>query len=305
MSPAGDASSSGTAAPSLLREIEMPGAGGLRLAAEAAGDTAATPVILLHGGGQTRHAWAGTAERLAGAGYYALTYDARGHGNSAWSEEGHYNADDFVADLHSVIDRLGRPPVLIGASMGGLTALVALGEAHPDMARALVMVDIAVRLERDGVSRVLEFMRQGQSEGFASLDEAARAINQYNPHRPPKRATEGLKKNLRLRANGRWYWHWDPRYLDSANRDRGGEALVHEERRESAARCIRVPTLLVRGGMSDVLSAAGARALRDLIPQAELVDVTEAGHMVAGDRNDLFGDAVIDFLSRHAPPSCA
>lgn len=304
MNPAGDASSSGSAAPRLLRPLEMRGAGGLRLAAEAAGDSTAVPVILLHGGGQTRHAWAGTAESLAGAGYYALTYDARGHGDSAWSEEGHYSADAFVADLHCVIDRLGRPPVLIGASMGGLAALVALGEASPDSARALVLVDIAVRLERDGVSRVLDFMRQGQAEGFASLDEAADAIHQFNPHRPRRRGTEGLKKNLRLRANGRWYWHWDPRYLDGANRDRGGEALVQEERRETAARCIRVPTLLVRGGMSDVLSAAGARALRDLIPQAELVDVTEAGHMVAGDRNDLFGDAVIDFLSRHAPPSC-
>lgn len=295
----------GAPAPRLLRRLELHGADGIRLAAEEGGDPAAVPVLLLHGGGQTRHAWTVTAEQLARAGYYVLIYDARGHGDSSWSEEGNYNADAFVADLRCVIDRLGRPPVVIGASMGGLASLVALGEAEPHLARALVLVDIAVRLERDGVSRVLEFMRQGQSQGFASLDEAAEAIHQYNPHRPRKRGTEGLKKNLRLRANGRWYWHWDPRYLDGANRDRGGEALVQEERRVSAARCIRVPTLLVRGGMSDVLSAEGARALRDLISQAELVDVTEAGHMVAGDRNDLFGDAVLSFLSRHVPPRTA
>ena len=287
--------------PLTLRGVQLQGRDGQPLAAEAAGDSRNTPVILLHGGGQTRHAWAGTALRLAEAGYYALAYDARGHGDSAWSEQGDYSPDALMGDLHQVVSGLSRPPVLVGASMGGLTSMVALGEADRDFASALVLVDIAARLEASGVARVLNFM-SAHTGGFASLEEVVDAVSAYNPHRPCPKGTDGLRKNLRFR-DGRWYWHWDPRFLNHASRTQAGEALVQQERRESAAQRIRVPTLLVRGGSSDVVSPEGARALQNLIPHAELADVAEAGHMVAGDRNDLFSEAVIDFLHRHVPPN--
>lgn len=287
--------------PLTLRDVQLQGRDGQSLAAEEAGDPRGVPVILLHGGGQTRHAWAGTALRLAEAGYYALAYDARGHGDSAWSEQGDYSPDALMGDLHQVVSGLSRPPVLVGASMGGLTSMVALGEADRDFASALVLVDIAARLEASGVARVLNFM-SAHTGGFASLEEVVDAVSAYNPHRPRPKGTDGLRKNLRFR-DGRWYWHWDPRFLNHASRTQAGEALVQQERRESAAQRIRVPTLLVRGGSSDVVSPEGARALQNLIPHAELADVAEAGHMVAGDRNDLFSEAVIDFLHRHVPPN--
>lgn len=287
-------------APATLKPIQLLGLNGLRLAGESAGNPTHVPVVLLHGGGQTRHAWASTAIRLAEAGYYALAYDARGHGDSAWSECGDYSPEALIGDLRAVTSRLSARPILVGASMGGLTSMVALGEAEEDYARALVLVDIAARLEASGVARVLEFMR-AHTSGFATLDEAVDAVAAYNPHRPRPRGTEGLRKNLRHR-DGRWYWHWDPHFLDHATRTQAGEALIQQERRENAARRIRVPTLLVRGGSSDVVSPAGARALQELIPHAELADVAEAGHMVAGDRNDLFSEAVIAFLHCHAPP---
>ena len=287
--------------PLTLRGVQLQGRDGQSLAAEEAGDPRGVPVILLHGGGQTRHAWAGTALRLAEAGYYALAYDARGHGDSAWSEQGDYSPDALMGDLHQVVSGLSRPPVLVGASMGGLTSMVALGEADRDFASALVLVDIAARLEASGVARVLNFM-SAHTGGFASLEEVVDAVSAYNPHRPRPKGTDGLRKNLRFR-DGRWYWHWDPRFLNHASRTQAGEALVQQERRETAAQRIRVPTLLVRGGSSDVVSPEGARALQNLIPHAELADVAEAGHMVAGDRNDLFSEAVIDFLHRHVPPN--
>ena len=288
-------------AESSAREVQFLGRDGNRLAAEEFGRRGASPVILLHGGGQTRHAWSGTGVRLARAGYHVLAYDARGHGDSEWAADGDYSPDALIGDLHAVSRTLDSPPVLVGASMGGLTSMVALGESGDRSARALVLVDIAARLEAAGVSRVLDFMR-AHTGGFANLDEALDAVSGYNPHRPRPRGTDGLRKNLRLR-NGRWYWHWDPRFLDHATRTQAGEGLIQQERREAAARKIGVPTLLVRGGSSDVVSPEGALALRELIPHAELVDVAQAGHMVAGDRNDLFGDAVIEFLARH--PSLA
>ncbi len=285
----------------LLRAAEFVGRDGNILAAEMAGPASARPVILLHGGGQTRHAWAGTALRLAQAGFLAIALDARGHGDSQWSADGDYSADAMAADLACVRATLGAAPALVGASMGGLTSLLAIGEGPADFASVLVLVDIATRLEPDGVARVLDFMR-AHTGGFASLEEAAEAVAAYNPHRKA-RSTAGLQKNLRLREDGRWYWHWDPRFLDHAARSRAGEALVQQERREQAARRIRVPALLVRGGSSDVVSPEGARELQQLIPHAELFDVQDAGHMVAGDRNDIFSNAVIDFLRWKLPAS--
>lgn len=284
--------------PTSPRAADFLGRDSNRLAAEEFGLRGAAPVILLHGGGQTRYAWSGTCVRLAHAGYHVLAYDARGHGDSEWAADGDYSPDALIGDLHAVARTLDSAPVLVGASMGGLTSMVALGESGDQFARALVLVDIAARLEPSGVNRVLDFMR-AHTEGFANLDEALDAVAGYNPHRPRPRGTEGLRKNLRLR-DGRWYWHWDPRFLDHATRTQAGEALIQQERREAAARKIGIPTLLVRGGNSDVVSPEGARALREQIPHAELADVAEAGHMVAGDRNDLFGDTVIEFLKRHA-----
>ena len=276
------------------------GHGGIRLVFDEAGDPAAQPVILLHGGGQTRHAWHRTLQQLGDAGYHALAYDTRGHGESEWSARGDYSPDALVADLRELIACQSALPVLVGASMGGMTSLVAIGESLQPIAVGLVLVDTAARLEAAGVERILDFMR-AHTDGFDSLEDAAAAVAAYNPQRSRHNDRQGLKKNLRLHANGRWHWHWDPRFLEHATRNTDGEALVLQDRREAAAARVRVPTLLVRGVHSDVVSIAGARALQSLIPQAELVDVAEAGHMVAGDRNDLFSTAVITFLEKHFP----
>src|SRR5262245_39463655 len=96
--------------------------GGLKLIGDAWGDRDATPVLFLHGGGQTRHAWGGTARTLADQGWHAVALDLRGHGESDWSPNGDYLIDVFVQDIHQVIDRFQRPPVLVGASLGGITS---------------------------------------------------------------------------------------------------------------------------------------------------------------------------------------
>jgi non-heme chloroperoxidase len=271
------------------------GARGVRIAADAWGDPQGPLVVLQHGGGQTRHAWKGAGEALGRAGYRAVAFDARGHGDSDWAPDGHYDQDVMVEDLRCVVAALGdRRPVLVGASMGGGTSLVAVGEDHVD-ATALVIVDVAPRIEADGVDKIRAFMAQ-RPEGFASLEEVAAAIASYQPHRTRPRTLDGLAKNVRLAPDGRYRWHWDPRYrgtrLDLAKR---------QERLEACARNLRLPTLLVRGGMSDVLTEAGAREFLALCPHAEYVNVTNAAHMVAGDRNDAFATAVIDFLARVVP----
>jgi non-heme chloroperoxidase len=272
-----------------------PGHGGVHIAGDAWGPVDGPLVLLQHGGGQTRHAWKGTGEALGAAGYRAVAFDARGHGDSDWAPDGLYGQDAMVRDLQCVLGALGqRRPVLVGASMGGGTSLVAVGESHVD-ATALVLVDIAPRVEPAGVDHIQAFMRL-KPEGFASLEEVAQAIGTYQPHRrrPPK--LDGLGKNVRLGADGRYHWHWDPRYRAAP--------FDLEQRSRRLAACsvnLHLPTLLVRGGLSDVLSEAGAQEFLALCPTAEYVNVTGAGHMVAGDRNDIFANAVIDFLARVVP----
>lgn len=272
-----------------------PGAGGVTLAGDEWGEAGHPLVILSHGGGQTRHAWKNVGEQLAAAGFRVVAYDARGHGDSDWAPDGRYSQDAMIEDLVHLIAALGDPrPALVGASMGGGTSLVAIGEDHVD-ATALVMVDIAPRIEPEGVARIRAFMQQ-RPEGFDSLEDVADAIASYQPHRQRPKDLTGLAKNVRVRADGRYHWHWDPAY-----RQHEPDFRKREQRFRACAANLRLPTLLVRGGLSDVLTEAGAREFLALCPHAEYVNVQSAGHMIAGDRNDAFGNAVIDFLGRVLP----
>jgi pimeloyl-ACP methyl ester carboxylesterase len=265
---------------------------GLRLAADTWGDPRCPPALLLHGGGQTRHAWGGTGSLLAAAGYFVIAYDARGHGDSQWSAQGCYSDDALVDDLRCVLACLGaRHPVLIGASMGGATSLLAVGEGAV-AASALVLVDIVPRLASDGVARIRSFMGQ-KPDGFETLEDVADAVSRYRSQRARPQRIDGLAKNLRIGVDGRYHWHWDPSFLDQPR-----DPVRWQQRLASSAQHLDMPTLLVRGADSDVVTDEGVRDFLALCPAAEVVRVHSAGHMVAGDRNDVFGRAALAFLVR-------
>ena len=276
---------------------EWPGAGGLTIRGDSWGDPSGRVVILQHGGGQTRHAWKGAGQTLGEAGYYAVSIDARGHGDSDWAADEAYESEWNVADLVSVATAIGgEPPILVGASMGGSTSLLAIGQEHLTAA-ALVLVDIAPQIELEGTAKIRAFMDQ-KPDGFETLEEVAEAIANYQPHRTRPRNLDGLAKNVRLGSDGRYHWHWDP-----ARRYRRTDMEVYRQQLHTAADNLNLPVLLVRGGMSDVLTEEGAQAFLTQCPHAEYVNVTDAAHMVAGDRNDIFADSVVEFLHRLVPPS--
>jgi len=275
--------------------LRIKGYDGLTLAADAWGDPQGKVVMLLHGGGQTRHAWKGTGEILGASGYYAIALDARGHGDSEWAQESGYGYEVMIEDLKCVLASINKTaPILVGASMGGVTSLIAAGETHIP-ASALVLVDVAPNIEPEGVNKINEFMTQSP-EGFHSLEEVAQAISNYQPHRKRPKNLDGLAKNVRLSADGMYKWHWDPNYR-KVHRHNDQSRI----RLESAAKNLQLPTLLVRGGLSDVLSEEGAQAFLQICPCASYVNVKGTGHMVAGDRNDIFADAVIEFLKKYSP----
>lgn len=273
------------------------GSRGLTLAADVGGDPQAPSVILMHGGGQTRHSWREVMQRLIGEGYHVISLDTRGHGDSDWSASGEYGLPVLAEDLLAVIATLRTLPVLVGASLGGSTGLYAVGNSAQPIARALVMVDVIPRVDPEGAHRVLNFMRS-RPDGFATVEEAADAIAAYNPHRPRPKNPAGLLKNLRRRADGRLHWHWDPRIVTGTSRLEPPDLI---EPLLAAASRVRIPALLVRGMQSDVVTDSGIEELRAVLPALEVFGVDQAGHMVAGDRNDVFSAAIGDFLRRHAP----
>lgn len=268
----------------------------LTLVADACGEPAAPPVLFLHGGGQTRQSWGTALEAAARSGYRALSLDLRGHGESDWAPDGCYELSRFVADVRRVIERLDGEPVLVGASLGGLIGLMIAAEPPPRV-RGLALVDVTPRIEPEGAQEIGAFM-QSAPHGFASVEEAADAVAAYLPHRKRPKNTNGLLRNLRLR-NGRYYWHWDPAFLRlSQDADMQRAALDAAGPLEAAARALTVPTLLIRGGRSRVVSEAGVREFLSLVPHAEYVNIADADHMVAGDANDPFNETILDFIGR-------
>jgi pimeloyl-ACP methyl ester carboxylesterase len=274
-----------------VQQIKLRGAG-LELAADVAGPADGPPILFLHGSGQTRQSWSEALRAAAARGYRAYALDQRGHGDSDWSPDGAYSLELFAADLREVAQQLGAP-VLVGASLGGLAGMLVAGAPQPPL-RALVLVDITPRVEMQGAQEVVAFMGSAP-EGFASVEEAADAVAAYLPHRSRPSSTEGLRRNLRLR-DGRWHWHWDPAFMGMGRqaRSQGQGANVLE----SAARALRLPTLLIRGGRSRIVSEQGTKEFLEMVPHAEFVDIAGAHHMVAGDANTAFNDAVFDFVDR-------
>ncbi len=278
------------------RPVKFRGQGGITLAGEFWGPEDGPLAVFLHGGGQTRHSWKDSGAALAKVGMRALLLDARGHGESDWAPDGEYGREAMSADLLGILATLDRPAIVVGASMGGLTSLFATARPGSERIAGLVMVDVVPRPEEKGVARVLNFLG-GHQDGFASLEEAADAVAEYLPHRTRPHNPDGLRRNLRLREDGRWYWHWDPAMMagDITEEDFENQTIAMEQ----AARELAIPVLLVRGRLSDVVSEQGVEDFRALVPQMEYVEIRGAAHTAASDVNDAFSDAVVDFVRAH------
>jgi pimeloyl-ACP methyl ester carboxylesterase len=281
--------------------VEFTGNESNSLVADRHGETG-QPVILLHGGGQTRHSWDAAAESIAHQGHVVYCLDQRGHGESDWVPSGNYEFHDYAMDLIAVADRVaalhGARPVLVGASLGGLAGMMAEGELKPGALAALVLVDVTPRMDLGGVSRILGFMAERVEEGFATVEEAADAIALYLPNRKRPKDLSGLSKNLRLHDDGRYRWHWDPKFIAAKHGNDNEHAIETQQIMLKAAANLKLPVLLVRGQNSELVSEEHVKEFIELVPHAHFTDIKNAGHMVAGDRNDIFAEAVQSFLDK-------
>ena len=273
--------------------MHFKGHGDIKIAADVWGSNNEELVILLHGGGQTRHAWGDTGKKLAEAGYHSVALDLRGHGDSEWHADGDYSIRAYKDDLVSIINEIGKPARLVGASLGGMASLVLAGdEINSDLCTALIMVDIGIYPDPVGSDRIVSFMLSGE-KGFDSLEDVAKSISDYLPHRKKPKDLEGLKKNLRLKSDGRYYWHWDPRFI---RRRPGSRDRRYFDLQLKAAEKVTIPTLLIRGALSDVVTMEDVDYFLSVISHAKFVEIEKAAHMIAGDRNDIFAEEAIKFL---------
>ncbi|MGP0030091.1 MAG: alpha/beta fold hydrolase [Acidimicrobiales bacterium] len=286
-------------APRAPERVVFTGFEGVQLVADVRGASDAWPVLFLHGGGQTRHAWGAAAHIVADQGWRTVALDLRGHGESDWAPNGDYSFTALGADCVAVADQLGRPPILVGASLGGMAAMLAEGTSDRTVSCGLVLVDIAPKTNDEGIARIKAFMESG-IDGFDSLEDAAAAIAAYTPQRRRAANPAGLQKVLRRRGD-RWYWHWDPEVI---GHDRTEVVPGHlAGLLDVATGNIHVPTLLVRGLLSDVVTEEGVDDLLARIPGATVIEVGGAAHMIAGDQNDAFADAVVAFLRDRIRPA--
>jgi non-heme chloroperoxidase len=229
---------------------------------------------------------------LAERGYRAISYDQRGHGQSDWAPSGDYSIDAFVDDLKTVTATLEVPPILIGASLGGIVSLIAGGEAPTIPVQAMVLVDIATSTASGGVDRIFNFMN-GHPNGFGTVEEAVDAVSTYLPGRERPRDPARLIKNLRSQGD-RLYWHWDPEFVATAVRRHD----AHMARASHAAGQIACPLLLIHGAQSDVTTESEIADLLARIPHARSTTIQDAHHMVVGDQSTVFSMAVSDFLDK-------
>lgn len=265
---------------------------GLKLAYQEWGSPTAPPIVMLHGFGVSGHMFDEFAERMQDQ-YRLLALDQRGHGDSDWSAEGDYSRDAFVSDLEGFRKALGLDSfILIGHSMGGLNS-VAYANAYPQHVRALVLVDVGPEAAREGVDNIARFTRGPDELEFEEFVEMA---HRFNQRRTIENIRERMRHRLKPTESGKWTWKFDRRFREPDAGLKIGSSLGDDESWQ-LFRNISVPTLLVRGGESDVLTQEVAERCTQEIPRARLVVVPGAGHSVPGDNPDAFTEAVREFLA--------
>lgn len=267
---------------------------GVRLAADCYGEPSARTIIFAHGGGQSRTAWRGAARAAAEEGYYAVSLDLRGHGDSEWSPEGDYHFASYVRDFAAIIPSLGGKAALVGASLGGRVALL-MCTSHPDMVGALALADVTPRIDEDVADDMREFFHRS-AQGFATIEEAAQTLAALTEDKTPSPAVR-LLPHLR-EQDGRFHWRWDPRFVQGRFVAESGQLQLLED----SARALKTPTIVIRAELSTVVRAEHVEEFKRTSPHIETRVAPGIGHMLTGDANDAYAPMLIEFFKRTYPP---
>lgn len=251
------------------------------------------PMLLLHGGRQTAHSWDFFSLAMRSE-HHVYALDQRGHGDSDWAPDGDYSRQAHLKDIHGFGRAMGLDRFrLIGLSMGGMNSIT-YAATYPENVEALVIVDVGPEIMRENAEEQRRFNREANELDFDELIERA---HRFNPRRSKEHLANSLKHNLRELPNGKWTWKFDPVILHpDAHRNYASASTIDEL--WGLARTITSPTLIVRGGESQVFSQEQAEKLNAAIAGSRLVTIPKAGHTVPGDNPAAFEAAVRAFFAQ-------
>ncbi len=256
------------------------------------GDADKPPMLLLHGFAQTCHSWDFVALGFSDE-YRIIVLDQRGHGDSDWAADGDYSPETQQDDISGVVDALGLDDfVLMGLSMGGRNSFTYAAN-NPDKVRALVIVDAGPQNMQQGTQNIRNFVQQ--EDELDSVDAFVQRVLAYNPRRPAEQLRGSLMHNLKQLPNGKWTWKYD-KALRRPGRRMGSDPET-EKRLWGYLQSLQCPTLLVRGGASDIIAMDTAEQMHRSIPNSRLATIEGAGHLVMGDSPSGFQAAVVEFLA--------
>jgi pimeloyl-ACP methyl ester carboxylesterase len=248
------------------------------------------PILFLHGGALTAHTWDLCCLALRDD-YHCMALDQRGHGDSDWAPDADYSISAQREDVKGFAEAIGLDQfVLVGMSLGAINGL-AYAIAYPETLSALVLIDAGPNVRRPGSRRIRDFVNGGaEPESLEAIIERALA---FNPRRDPTILRRSLMHNLRQQTDGTWIWKYDRRRFQQM----GGDQHAAERRglADGLAR-VTCPTLVVRGGESDVFHDEDAERLAAGLPNGRWVKIPKAGHTVQGDNPKDLAAALRDFL---------
>ena len=250
------------------------------------------PMLLLHGFAQTCHSWDFVALGFSDN-YRVIVLDQRGHGDSDWASDGDYSPETQQKDISGIVNELGLENfVLMGLSMGGRNSFTYAAN-NSGKVKALVVVDAAPQNMQQGTQNIRSFVQQ--DDELDSVDAFVERVLQYNPRRDPQQVRGSIMHNIKELPSGKWTWKYD-RALRRPGRRMGSDPET-EKRLWGYLETLQCPTLLVRGGGSDIVAMDTADRMHQAIPNSHLATIDGAGHLVMGDSPSGFQSAVTDFLA--------
>ena len=256
------------------------------------GSASNPPMLLLHGFAQTCHSWDFVALGFSDD-YRVIVLDQRGHGDSDWAADGDYSPETQQNDISAIVREIGLEDfTLMGLSMGGRNSFTYAAN-NPDSVRALVIVDAGPQNMQQGTQNIRNFVQQ--DDELDSVDAFVERVLKYNPRRAPEQIRGSIMHNLKQLPNGKWTWKYDKR-LRRPGRRMGSDPET-EKRLWGYLEALQCPTLLVRGGASDIIAMDTAEKMRNVIPNSQMATIEGAGHLVMGDSPAGFQRAVTEFLA--------
>ena len=239
-------------------------------------------IVMLHGGSQQAHSWDFVSLALSEE-YHIIAMDQRGHGDSDWAADGDYTVEAHQGDIDGFVAALGLSGFhLVGHSMGGRNSYV-WASRNPGVLKSLVIVDTGPVAQSRGRNRIQNF-RELPDE-LDSFEEFADRVQEYTG-RSREQTLGALKYSIRQRTDGKWSWKYDKLLRTPGHQ---GPVWSSEQLWEAVGK-ITCPTLVVRGGDSDIFADETMRQMQQVIPTCDTVTVPNAGHLVAGDNP-------VDFLA--------